>query len=82
MRSVRCKEMTHHRQRVQRLSLHAPSHSSAHSYSCEAAGLVEVSPRPGESLLRTEDILAAIAAEGDALALVLFSGVQVSCLRR
>ena len=44
---------------------------------CESAGLVEVCPRPGETLLRNEDIIAAIAAEGDALALVLFSGVQV-----
>lgn len=38
--------------------------------------LIEVGPRDGEVLLRIEDIEAAIAAEGDSIALVLFSGVQ------
>jgi kynureninase len=33
-------------------------------------------PRPGETCLRTEDILAKIEEEGDSIAVVLFSGVQ------
>jgi kynureninase len=46
-----------------------------HGYRPELA-LVEVGPRPGEDLLRTEDIVAAIERERDALALVLLPGVQ------
>ncbi len=46
-----------------------------HGYAPEQA-LVEVGPRPGEDLLRTEDIVAAIEREGEALALVLLPGVQ------
>ena len=38
--------------------------------------VVEVSARDGEDCLRTEDIEATIAAHGDSVALVLFSGVQ------
>ena len=38
--------------------------------------IVALSPRAGESCLRTEDIEAAIQTEGDALALVLLPGVQ------
>ena len=38
--------------------------------------LVELEPREGESTLRTEDIEAAIAREGDSVALVMLSGVQ------
>ncbi len=38
--------------------------------------LIEVSPRPGEELLRTDDLIAAIEREGEALALVLLPGVQ------
>jgi kynureninase len=38
--------------------------------------LIEISPREGETLLRTEDIEAVIRTEGDSIALVLFSGVQ------
>lgn len=38
--------------------------------------LVEVAPREGEHTLRIEDIEAEIEKQGDALALVLFSGVQ------
>jgi kynureninase len=38
--------------------------------------IVEIAPRPGEKLLRTEDILAAIAQEGDALAVCMFSGIN------
>ena len=41
-----------------------------------AEALVEVAPRPGEELLRPEDIEARIAAEGEALALMLWPGVQ------
>lgn len=40
------------------------------------ACLVELAPRAGEELLRIEDIEARIAAEGPALALVLWPGVQ------
>lgn len=39
-------------------------------------GCIKVRPREGEETLRTEDILAAIAAAGDELALVLLPGVQ------
>ena len=41
-----------------------------------AQNLIEVSPRPGERALRTEDVVAAIEKEGDQLALVLLPGVQ------
>ena len=41
-----------------------------------AAQLLEVAPRAGERTLRTEDVVTAIEAEGDALALVLLPGVQ------
>ncbi len=41
-----------------------------------ANSLVTVAPRSGEALLRTEDVLAAIAEHGDALSLVLLPGVQ------
>lgn len=39
-------------------------------------GLIELKPRDGERTLRTEDIEAAIAREGDALALILLGGVN------
>lgn len=41
-----------------------------------AAELVELAPRPGEATLRIDDIEAAIAREGERLALVLWPGVQ------
>jgi len=41
-----------------------------------AYALIELKPRDGESTLRTEDILAAIEANKDQLALVIFGGVQ------
>lgn len=40
-----------------------------------AATVVKVAPRPGESLLRTEEILAAIERRAEELALVLMGGV-------
>jgi kynureninase len=46
-----------------------------HGYDPGAA-LVEVGPRPGERLIREEDILAAIAHHGDSLALVLLGGLN------
>lgn len=46
-----------------------------HGYAPERA-LIEVGPRAGEDLLRTEDIVAAIERAGDSLALVLLPGVQ------
>ncbi|MEU4245094.1 kynureninase [Actinoplanes sp. NPDC026619] len=38
--------------------------------------VVRLHPRPGEDTLRTEDVLAFLAAEGDTVALVLFGGVN------
>jgi kynureninase len=38
--------------------------------------LIELAPRPGEELIRIEDVEARIAAEGARLALVLWPGVQ------
>jgi kynureninase len=46
-----------------------------HGFDPEDA-IVEVSPRPGEHTLRTEDILATIKQHGDTVATVLFSGIQ------
>jgi kynureninase len=38
--------------------------------------LIEISPRPGETIIRTEDIEARINSEGSHIALILFSGVN------
>ncbi|EPQ58202.1 kynureninase [Gloeophyllum trabeum ATCC 11539] len=38
--------------------------------------IIELSPRPGEFVLREEDILQCIREQGTSIALVLFSGVQ------
>jgi kynureninase len=38
--------------------------------------IIEISPRAGEKLLRTEDVLQAIREAGDSLALTLFSGMN------
>ncbi|MCF8258246.1 MAG: kynureninase [Flavobacteriales bacterium] len=38
--------------------------------------IIEVTPRPGEHLIREEDILRAIAEHGESVALVLFGGVN------
>lgn len=43
-----------------------------------ARALLELSPRPGEDQLRTEDILAIIEREGDSIALVMLGGVNYS----
>lgn len=40
------------------------------------SSLIELSPRDGESTLRTEDILDTITKEGDSIALVLLGGVN------
>jgi kynureninase len=40
------------------------------------SGLVELAPRPGESILRTEDILETIEREGNSIGLVLLGGVN------
>lgn len=41
-----------------------------------ARDLVEIAPRPGEGLLRTEDVVAAIEREGHRIATVLLPGIQ------
>lgn len=41
-----------------------------------AEGVVRVRPRPGEHTIRTEDVEALLAREGDRIALVLLPGVQ------
>ncbi|MGQ0429309.1 MAG: kynureninase [Gammaproteobacteria bacterium] len=45
-----------------------------HGYGREA--LVQVAPRPGEQLLRDDDLVGAIEREGERLALVLLPGIQ------
>lgn len=46
-----------------------------HGYEPEDA-LIEVAPREGEHTIRTEDVLAAIEAAGESLALVMIGGVN------
>lgn len=41
-----------------------------------ADAIIEIAPRPGEKLLRTEDILNAIEDHGSSLALTMFSGMN------
>ena len=41
-----------------------------------ADAIIEIAPRPGEKLLRTEDILNAIEDHGPSLALTMFSGMN------
>lgn len=41
-----------------------------------ADAIVEIAPRPGEKILREEDILQTIAQHGDSIALVLFGGIH------
>ena len=56
--------------------MHAVVSQILHHKLDPAVSLIEISPREGETLLRTEDIEAVIRSEGDSIALVLFSGVQ------
>lgn len=42
----------------------------------DESSLIEIAPRDGESILRTEDIIAAIEDDADRIALVLFGGVN------
>lgn len=46
-----------------------------HGYRPEEA-IIEIAPREGEDLIREEDILSAIAENGEELALVMFGGVN------
>ncbi|MCB9990431.1 MAG: kynureninase [Rhodospirillales bacterium] len=41
-----------------------------------AEGLIELNPRAGEKTLRTEDIIEAIATQGESVALILIGGVN------
>lgn len=43
-----------------------------------ANSLIELKPRPGEDLLRTEDIVSLIDREGDSIALIMLGGVNYS----
>ena len=56
--------------------IHAVTAQILHHKYDPSTSLVEVAPRDGEALLRVEDIEAVLAAEGDSVALVLFSGIQ------
>ena len=51
------------------------SQISFHGFNPEEA-LIEVSPRPGEDMLRTEDVEQLLEEEGHSIALVLFGGVN------
>lgn len=51
------------------------SHIRFHGYD-PAIALIELTPRSGETRLRTEDILELIEREGDSIALVLLGGVN------
>ena len=67
-----------HPHRGRRVPVRPPCRRSQirwHGYD-PASALLELAPRAGEELLRQEDIEARIAAEGEALALVLWPGVQ------
>lgn len=51
--------------------------SQARSHGLDpSVAIIEVTPRAGETNLRTEDILDIIEKEGDSIALVMFSGVN------
>lgn len=41
-----------------------------------ATAIIEISPKEGEKILRTEDIIAAIELHGESLALVMFGGIN------
>ena len=38
--------------------------------------IIKLAPRPGEELLRTEDVLEVIRREGQSIAVIMFAGVQ------
>lgn len=56
--------------------VHAVTSQLLHHGLDPASALVELAPRPGEVLLRHEDIEAVLAEQGHSIALVLLSGVQ------
>ena len=51
------------------------SHARLHGFDPDAA-IVELAPREGEDLLRTEDLEAFLAREGESVALVMMGGVN------
>ena len=51
-------------------------HAARHHNFDPALAIVEVSPRPGEHTITTEDILSAIEKNGQSTALVLFGGIN------
>lgn len=51
------------------------THVQHHGFNDKEA-VIEVSPRPGEHTLRTEDIVSVIEQHGDSVALVLFGGIN------
>lgn len=53
----------------------AVSQLKLHGYT-EEDGLIVLQNRPGEHILRTEDILATIKAHGDSVAVIFMSGVH------
>ena len=56
--------------------IHAVTSQIVHHHFDPHTSLIEVGPRDGEALIRLEDIEAIIDAEGESIALVLFSGIQ------
>jgi len=53
----------------------AVSQLALHGYS-EESGLIILKPRPGEQILRLEDIVTKIKEEGESVAVVFLSGVH------
>ncbi|KAH8106698.1 kynureninase [Cristinia sonorae] len=51
------------------------SQVAAHGFSPSEA-VIEMAPRPGEFMIREEDILEVLAKEGSSIAIVLFPGIQ------
>ncbi len=50
--------------------------SQLHFHGFDETSLIELTPREGETTLRTEDIEALIAREGDSIALIMIGGVN------
>lgn len=67
--------MRHHCHTFSRAQYAAKSQLLAHGYT-PGEDLILVAPREGEDLIRHEDIVAAIEAAGDTLALVLWPAIQ------